>query len=183
MNRVAEQPDRAGQHRQQQLDQAGSAQAGRADHRRTVRRPPVAGIVTGDRKGKSRRGIPQPQGLVHPARMTTSPASGQTRSHTGLAIPDRLLANRGIGLRPRALTWPAGCPWGLRGAQVPGGRGSARLVQRVLLTVNGPVMPFWACPGDRAQVVVGAGGGGRDRVGLGRRCRRSGQPGGYRQHC
>jgi hypothetical protein len=35
----------------------------------------------------------------------------------------------------------------LPGAQMTGSRGSAWLVQLVLLTVNSPVMPFWACPG------------------------------------
>jgi hypothetical protein len=35
----------------------------------------------------------------------------------------------------------------LPGAQMPESRGSAELGQPVLLTVNSPVMPFWACPG------------------------------------
>ena len=73
MNRIAQQPDRAGQYRQQQLDQAGGAKADRADRDRPVGCPPVPGIVADAREGETLRGITQPRG----ARMTTGLISGQ----------------------------------------------------------------------------------------------------------
>ena len=82
MDRIAEQPDRARQHRQQQLDQAGGAQADGADRHRPVRRPPVPGIITGIRQGKRRSGITQPRGLMHRARITLCLMPGQIWSCT-----------------------------------------------------------------------------------------------------
>ena len=46
MDRVAQQPDRAGEDRQQQLGQAGRAQADRADRNGTIGLPPFVGVVS-----------------------------------------------------------------------------------------------------------------------------------------
>jgi hypothetical protein len=52
VDRIAQQPDRTSQHREQQLDQAGGAQADRADRNGTIGLPPFIGIVSamGQRK-------------------------------------------------------------------------------------------------------------------------------------
>ena len=60
MDRIAEQPDGAGQHRQQQFDQTGGAQADRADRHCPVGGPPVSGVVTDNWQGEGRGGITQP---------------------------------------------------------------------------------------------------------------------------
>lgn len=77
MDRIAEQPNRAGQHRQQQLDQPCGAQADRADRHRPVGRPPVPGVITDIREGKGCCGITLPRCLVHRARMTSGAVPGQ----------------------------------------------------------------------------------------------------------
>ena len=77
MDRIAKQPNRAGEDRQEQFDQAGCTQADRADRHRPVRRPPIPGVVTDAWEGKRRCGIAQPQGLVHRARMPSGPTAGQ----------------------------------------------------------------------------------------------------------
>jgi hypothetical protein len=46
VDRIAQQPDRTSQDREQQLDQAGGAQADRADRNGPVGLPPFAGVVS-----------------------------------------------------------------------------------------------------------------------------------------
>jgi hypothetical protein len=71
VNRIAQQPDRPGQHGQQQLHQAGDAQADRADRNRAVGLPPLVGVISRPGKPKSRGRITLPEGLVHQARIMT----------------------------------------------------------------------------------------------------------------
>ena len=69
MDRVAQQPDRASEHRQQQLNQAGGSEADRADSNRPVGLPPLVGVVATACQRERRGRVTLPQGLVHPARI------------------------------------------------------------------------------------------------------------------
>jgi hypothetical protein len=68
VDRIAQQPDRTGQHRDQQLGQARQAQPGRADRDRAVGLPPLIRVITRMRKRESHARITLPQSLVHDAK-------------------------------------------------------------------------------------------------------------------
>ena len=63
VDRIAQQPDRPGQHGQQQLDQAGDAQADRADRNRAVGLPPLVGVISRPGKRKAQAGSRCPRVL------------------------------------------------------------------------------------------------------------------------
>ena len=69
MDRIAQQADRSGQDGEQQLDQAGGAQADRAERNGPICLPPFAGIVSGMCQRKRRSWVTLPQGLMHPVRI------------------------------------------------------------------------------------------------------------------
>ena len=77
---IAEQSHRAGQHGQEQLDEARGRQAGGADCDGPVRLAPVLRVVSGAGQRKSRSWIALPQGLMHPARMSRARPPGKSRS-------------------------------------------------------------------------------------------------------
>jgi len=60
VDRIAQQPHRTSQHCQQQLDQTGDAQADRADGDRTIRLPPLIGVVSAMRQRKRQRWVTLP---------------------------------------------------------------------------------------------------------------------------
>jgi hypothetical protein len=66
---VTEQPDRAGQNGQQQLDRACACQSDRADGNRSVRSPSVLRSVPCPRQRELLRRIPYASDLVHLARL------------------------------------------------------------------------------------------------------------------
>jgi len=57
MDRIAQQADRAGQHGEQQLDQASGAQTERADRDGPVSLPSLAGVVADPRERERRSRI------------------------------------------------------------------------------------------------------------------------------
>ena len=67
VDRIAQQPDRTSQDGQQQLDQAGGAQADRADGNGTIGLPPFAGVVSGMCQRKRQGWVTLPQGLCIPS--------------------------------------------------------------------------------------------------------------------
>jgi hypothetical protein len=79
VDRVSQQPDRAGHDRKKQLDDTGGGQPDGADGDGTVGIAPVLRIITqaGQRKGNGR--VTYPGGLVHPLRMAGRPYGQQTR--------------------------------------------------------------------------------------------------------
>jgi hypothetical protein len=108
VDRVAEQPDRASQHRQEQLGQARGRQAGRADRHRPVRRTPFLRVVTGAGQLKRRGRVTQPRNLMHPARMTAHDDARQIPLTAGCAMlrrrtPERRGGGLSIPFKPRQL--------------------------------------------------------------------------------
>ena len=87
MDRIAQQADRAGQHRQQQLGQPGSRQADGADGDRPVGCAPVPGVITDAREGKRRRRIPQPRCRASCQHHPPAPAQARARAHARYAGP------------------------------------------------------------------------------------------------
>jgi hypothetical protein len=77
MDRVAEQPDRAGQDREQQLDNAGGGQPDRADRDRPVGIPALLHVIV--RAGEGKRGgrVTDAGGFMHPASMSGRPPRGK----------------------------------------------------------------------------------------------------------
>jgi hypothetical protein len=69
VDRIAQQPDRTGQHGEQQLGQAGGTQAERADRDGPVSLPSLGGVVADPRERERRRRVTLPEGLVHPVRL------------------------------------------------------------------------------------------------------------------
>src|ERR1039458_1412420 len=78
VDRVAEEPHRSGQDRQQQLDEAGSRQSDGADGDGPVGLAPVLGVVAHARQRKRRRRVAEARRLMHPARIPTSRGSGKS---------------------------------------------------------------------------------------------------------
>ena len=72
VDRVAEQADRAGEHGNQQLSQAGGRQPGGADRDGPVRLAAIFAVVAAHRKREGRGRIALARGLVHPPRMPES---------------------------------------------------------------------------------------------------------------
>jgi hypothetical protein len=70
VDRVAEQPDRAGQDGQQQFCDAGRSQPDRADRDRPVGLPAFLHVIPGAREGKRGGGVTQACGFMHAAMMT-----------------------------------------------------------------------------------------------------------------
>ena len=77
VDRVAEQPDRPGQDREQQFDHAGHGQPDRADRDGPVGLPAFVHVIAGN--GQRERGsrVAHAGGLVHPASMARVPSARQ----------------------------------------------------------------------------------------------------------
>ena len=67
MDRVAQQPNRPGEDSEQQLDQAGSREADRADGNRAVCLPPLVGIIPAMRQRERSCRVALSSSLVHGA--------------------------------------------------------------------------------------------------------------------
>jgi len=74
-----QQPDRPGQDRQQQLDDAGGGQPGGADRDSPVRLAALLHVITAGRQRERGGRVLQACGLVHPAMMAVARRAGQIR--------------------------------------------------------------------------------------------------------
>jgi hypothetical protein len=110
MDRVPQQPDRAGQDRQQQLDDAGRGQPDRADRDRTVGFPAFLHVISGARQGKRGGRVTHTCGFMHPASMARYPRHGKFQSIPGLLTTETGKVNGrwppvgAVTVSPRACT-------------------------------------------------------------------------------
>jgi hypothetical protein len=78
VDRISQQPDRAGQHRDQQLGQPGQAQPDRADRHCAIGLPPLIRVIPRISQRNSQGRVALSSRLVHPARITIVTRTSRT---------------------------------------------------------------------------------------------------------